>query len=338
MQTTAKTTRFLTASSFDGKSSGLKNAVSLDELIQSVVLARLAQTVHSRQGFVELASYLVRVAEHAYSLRDMNTVQEVGEILASLPLDFARQTGLYYQALTLKRAGQIDKAKGLLEVIADNAPFVYRGRAIQTLGRIHHEQGQLDEALRLHLEAVRVTSQKNGCDPLIMLLAHSEISHVKSDIGDHYSALGILENLSALVQIVGKENPFYFYTYHNELAFELAESGRVTEAYAALSIALASPYAHAYPEWSETREEIAAKRETASPSVVFITRDLNAESSIHAQPRRVCVLDWTVPDNTSSNTSPEGVITAPTALLCLTRTILDRLGKFINPRAPPIHS
>jgi tetratricopeptide (TPR) repeat protein len=337
MQTTARTIRFLTASSFDREPADSKNAASRSEMIQSVVLTRLAQALHTRQGLIELAGSLIQAAEHAYSLRDMNTVQQAGEILAGLPLDVAKQIGLYYQALSIKRDGQIDKAKRLLEIIADNAPFVYRGRAIQTLGRIHHEQGKLDEALRFYLEAVRITQKKRSCDPLVTLLAQSEISHIKSDLGDHRSALTILENISPLAQVVGRGNPFYYYTYHNELAFELAESGRLDEAQAASEVALASPFAPAYPEWAETREEIAAKRLSATPSVVFIALDLNIDATSQEQSQRTRALNCPAVEIIFSDnfTSVAMDVSASIATACLTPTILDRLGESIRPRAPP---
>jgi hypothetical protein len=141
----------------------------------------------------------------------------------------------------------------------------------------------------------------------------------------------ILENVSPLVQVVARSNPFYFYTYHNELAFELAESGRLDEAQAACEVALASPYATAYPEWRETGEEIAEKRQTASTSVVFITRELKADISPQAQTRRVCAPGRPAVENATMSVDVIASITPPG----LSQTILDRLGKTIRPRAPP---
>src|ERR1041384_218817 len=51
-----------------------------------------------------------------------------------------------------------------------------------------------------------------------------------------------------------------------------SEMGDLAEAQAASAIALASPFARAYPEWSETRDEIAAKCKSTSPSFVAIHR------------------------------------------------------------------
>jgi hypothetical protein len=91
---------------------------------------------------------------------------------------------------------------------------------------------------------------------------------VKSLEGDHEGALRTLETLWPVINAVAKYHPLYFYFYHNELAFELAELGRIEEAKETLSVALASPFAAAYPEWSKTRDELEARRTTATRSIV----------------------------------------------------------------------
>jgi tetratricopeptide (TPR) repeat protein len=202
----------------------------------------------------------------------------------NLPIAEARQIGRYYQAIAISRIGKTDEALLLLEAVADRVPLAYRARAIQTLGSIYHRQGRLDEALRLYPEALLAASPQNGRDLLTTLIVHMERSCIKGEMGDHRRALTDYESLSPLVQIVGQQRPFYFYVYHNELAIELAELGRITEAEAALSIALASPFAPAYPEWTETRQEIAAKRQSATPSVVAINRAREAAPSPKAKP------------------------------------------------------
>jgi tetratricopeptide (TPR) repeat protein len=207
----------------------------------------------------------------------MKTVQEVGLMLMNLPMDSARQVGQYYQALAFKRNGKKDEAQASLELVAEDAPLTYRARALQTLGTIYHGQGQLDDALRLYLEAARAAQYKNRPNLITYLMAHFQVSFIKSDIGDHRGALTHLENLLPLVMHTAKQSPFCFYVYHSDLAFELAQLGRLTEAEAASAIALASPFAPAYPEWTETRNEIAAKHRSASRSTVAINRTPEAD-------------------------------------------------------------
>ncbi|MEK6322099.1 MAG: tetratricopeptide repeat protein [Acidobacteriota bacterium] len=310
-------------------------------MLQHIVVTRLARAANSRQAFNELTYRLIPLAEHAFSLRDANALQGVSQILMNLPIADARQIGQYYQALAISRNTRTDEALSLLEAVAENAPRAYRARAIQTLGSIYHRQGRLDEALRLYPKAMQAASSENKCDLLTMLLAYLEIACIKSKRGDHREALADYEHLSPLVRLVAKQNPLYFYFYHNELAVEFAELGRIAEAQAACAIALASPFAPAYPEWSETRDEIAAKRVNATSSVVAINRAPQAEPSRDIEPELKPVPSKPVafsrhvlkPGSFQRSTIP---IAASRAIANIgIRSILDRVLRCIAPRAPP---
>jgi len=158
MQTAAMTRRFITGCSSKVEFADSENVVSHTGLIQHFVASHLTQTVYSQETFLKLTRLLVPFAERAYSLRDLNSLEEVSRILMNLPLHAAQQVGQYYHALAINRKGRIDEAETLLKKIADNAPTTYRARAIQTLGANTHDKGQLDEAIRFQLEALRVAS------------------------------------------------------------------------------------------------------------------------------------------------------------------------------------
>ena len=316
---------------------------SRGELIQRIVASHLAETVYSQEGLLKLTNTLIHFAEQAYALRDMDTLQEVSRVLMNLPIASSRQIGFYYHALAINRTGQKDEAAALLETVADNAPITYRARAIQTLGANHFDEGLPEDALRFQLDALRVASDKNAHGLQTILLANLEISHVKSDTGDHKGALRVLESISPLVQIVRLQNPLYFYFYHNELAVEFGELGLVAEAKAASNIALASPYAPAYPEWAETRLELEAKRTTATPSVVAINRAPEADQSAQLEPQRKpasprrLAFAWPTGDKLPFQTSAIPFpATARSALN--TMSILDRVLICAGSRAPPLLS
>lgn len=343
MQKAANTSRFLIDLSSHLRFADSGNVVSLDGSLQDMVLSRLAHSASSHQIFTELASRLIRLAEHFYSVRDLKRLEEASRVLMNLPVARARQIGLFYQALTLKRAGQIDEAQSLFETIADNGPLAYRARAIQALGALHYDKGQPAEALRFHLEAARATTYVNGDNLLVTLLVQLEISHIQAHIGDHQAALANLENLASLVRLVAKQQPLYSYFYHNVLAVEFAELGRLSEAEAALSIALSSPFAPAYPEWSDTRDEIAAKRVSATPSVVAVHRAPEAAPAPHAEPERkvqmvvrLASFSWPVCKKTFLQRASNPIaVTAAIPGDELTRSILDRVLISTGPRAPP---
>jgi tetratricopeptide (TPR) repeat protein len=340
MHSAAKTIRFLMDLSSEREFADPKSVISHIGVLQTIVTSRLAHAANSLQLFNDLAQRLIRLCEHTFNLRDMEALQQASLALTNLPIAEVRQIGRYYQAIAISRIGQTDEALSLLEAVADHAPTVYRARAIQTLGSIYHRLGRLDEAVRFYPEAVRLASTEGGRDLLTTLMVHLELSCIKSEIGDHGEALADLEGLSPLVRIVGQQTPLYFYLYQNELAIEFAELGRIAEAEAACAIALASPFAHAYPEWSATRDEIAVKRQSATPSIIAINRRPECERSALAPPQRqtkpsqALAFSWLVSDKTSFQRSivPKPAI-ATTALNAI--SILNRVFICIAPRAPP---
>ncbi len=342
MQTAAMTNRFLTGCSSKVELADPEIVVSHSELLRHLVASHLAQTVHSQELFVRLTNELIRFAEQAYVMRDVEALDDVSHTLMNLPVDAARQIGRYYYSLAIYRRGQRDEADALLEKIADEGPITYRARAIQTLGANHHASGQLDEALRFQLEVLRVASDENAHGLQPTLMAGFEISIIKSLEGDHRGAMSGLRSLSPLVDLVARQKPFYFYLYCSELAIELGELGHIAEAHAALNVALASPYAPAYPNWAETRQELEAKRTSATPSVVAINHAPKPDPSVQGEPQRQpepvgsVAFSWPArkEDPFQGSIIP---IVAAAALnrLGITLLILYCLGKCVRTRGPP---
>ncbi|MFY9574644.1 MAG: hypothetical protein WAV20_24855, partial [Blastocatellia bacterium] len=93
MQRAAKTRRFLIDLSSHRQSADSQSLVSQNASLQDIVLSRLALFSKSRQQVDELAQTLIRLAEHTYSLRDMNKVEEASRILMKLPNAGAQQVG-----------------------------------------------------------------------------------------------------------------------------------------------------------------------------------------------------------------------------------------------------
>lgn len=344
MHRAASTSRFLIDLSSGGHFVDSENLAERDGLLHQVVVSRLARTSNSLLLLNELADCLIRSAEHALSLREMGALEEVSLALMNLPVAYARQIGQYYQALVINRNGHKHQALSLLEGVAVLAPLHYRGRALQSLSAVHHELGQPDEALRFYPDALRMASSNNRRDLLTTLFVDLEMAWYKSETGDHRGSLADYQKLSPLVRIVARQHPLYFYLYHNELAIEFAELGRLAEAEAACAIALASPYAPAYPEWSATRDEIAAKRQTASQSVVAIHRAPEAERAPLAKPQRnakpalrfVSGYQASAKDFFQRSKLPIPARTTTTAFNKV--SILDRVLICIGPRAPPARS
>jgi hypothetical protein len=107
-----------------------------------------------------------------------------------------------------------------------------------------------------------------GDDPWTTINTQLITAIFRSVEGDHEGALRHLENLQPLVRLLAPHQPLISYIYINSLAVELSEVGRLGEAQRLSEIAVRSPYAHAYPEWLETYDEIRANRRRASPAIV----------------------------------------------------------------------
>ena len=95
MQTAAITSRFLTGRSSKVELADSEIVVSQRRSIHHIVASHLAHTVHSHETLLKLANALIHLAEQVYMLRDVDALQEVRRALMNLPIDSARQIGLY---------------------------------------------------------------------------------------------------------------------------------------------------------------------------------------------------------------------------------------------------
>jgi tetratricopeptide (TPR) repeat protein len=343
MQNAAMTNRFLTGYSSRVGLADSEIVVSRSGLLWQIVARHLTHTFHSQSAFLKLTNELIEVAEQAYVTGNLDALEEVSRVLMSLPVEAARQIGSYYYALRIKRKGQINAAQRLLEAVIDKAPPAYRARAIQGLGALYLDRGQLNETLKLQIEALRAVPNQTAHGLQTALMAHLEIAIVTSIDGDHKGALSHLEHLRPLINLVAKQQPFYYYLYCNELAIEFGELGRIAEAEAAIDIALHSPYVAANPNWPETRQEIEAKRTSATPSVIAVTQAPQANPSLHEEaellkPAKSIAFGWLISETVYFQTAIARLgILKPSIHRPTACNILEQLGSCIQSRAPPLH-
>jgi tetratricopeptide (TPR) repeat protein len=199
---------------------------------------------------VGLATYwrerLTRIAELAYSHRNIKTLEQAGREL----LAYDRDAALYYLAIVAKRQGRIEEARSLFESIGGP----YQSRAIHALGAIHYEAGQFDEAASLYSEALRADQ---GRDAVAIVNFRFQASAIENAQGRHEQSLDGLLSLYSIVRVAAQRQPHLWPALHNGIAVELFELGRLEQARKAVSVAVASPLAPAYPEILETAREIA---------------------------------------------------------------------------------
>ncbi|MGA9768517.1 MAG: hypothetical protein WBV94_05720 [Blastocatellia bacterium] len=239
----------------------------------SQVLSEFIKGLKTKQEIIELATRLVTLVEHNYLHRRAAVVESISQALINLPLPASyRQVGQYHLTMCIKNQGRPDEAKKQLEALASDIPHRYKSRAIISLAGMASEKGDFQSGLPLYVEASRVAGTQRFSDPVVKIVAQRMIAVIKSIDGDHKGALADLDRLFPFVRAVSRWEPYLFYEHLNSLAVEFAEAGRLEEAIRASETTIRSPYAHAYPQWRETRDEIAMKSQRASRSFVVNLR------------------------------------------------------------------
>ena len=241
------------------------------DIVHQQIVSLIIKSVNTELALTDIGDKLLAFAEHAYTFRRMDAVESLSMLLINLPFsEQYKSAGRYYKALCIKRRGQFDEARALFDRVTEEAPIRYRINAMVAIGSICWQSGDYDSAWPIYFEALSATSNNERCDLLTKLQACRGIAVLKGIYGNNHGALEDLENMFALAHVVGSQYPALWYDYLNSLAVEMMEVGRLEEAENASSLVVASPFAKAYPEWQETKDEIAVKTGRRSGSVVAI--------------------------------------------------------------------
>ncbi|MEK6320704.1 MAG: hypothetical protein AABN33_03360 [Acidobacteriota bacterium] len=247
----------------------------------------IAQTLiagfHTKQALANLVTSLVSIADQAHTIRRLDVVGCVGQLLLSLPLPRQLETvGHYYQALSLNRGGLGDtlRAGRLFEKVADNASLHYRARAMLALGSNYVVVGEHKTAMLFYPEVIRIAARDRSFDPLTLYIARRTAAAIRGMDGDHRGAVEDLERIFPLARIASSVQPNVYYDYMNTLAVELGDLGSLERARNASEIALTAPFAGAFPEWQQTFDEIEAKRARASRSVVPVRQHMEESDNL----------------------------------------------------------
>ncbi len=233
----------------------------------------LIRELYKKQALGSLTPKLIALAHHAYTFRRMDLVEQAAQVLMNLPLSRdSRSIGRYYHSFTLRREGQVVEARTLLDRLAGEVPYRYTGRVIMSLAGLVFDSGDFSSALPLYMEAGRAAAATERCDLFTLTQVQRQIAVLKSIDGDHMGAVAHLENLGAIARISGSQQPSLWFDYLNSLAVELCAVGRLEEAKNISRIVVASPFASAYPEYRETRDEIELRGWRAPRSVVALSQ------------------------------------------------------------------
>jgi tetratricopeptide (TPR) repeat protein len=326
--------------SIGGNSAEPHFAVNQHGYYRQLIHSLLVRRVDTVEGFQVLGRQLETIAKQACLSKQMGAVEQAYQLMLALPASAQCESlAQYYQSLCTWRRGDTLTARRSLEHLVEAAPPAYRARALQIIGLTYHESGDIDTALPFYIMAGKDAAKG---DLATLIESQRMTAVVRSINGDHKQALADLEKLFSPVRAISRYFPVLYYELLNSLAVELAEVGRLAEAEAALSIALASSFASAYPEWAETRDEISARRTSATPSVVAVDRPI--ELKLTATARRTkraprLALNRTVAkSNLLQRASSNHSIAVAIPNIALIHPVLDRLLLCTGPRAPPFAS
>ncbi|HEX8183669.1 MAG TPA: hypothetical protein VF747_02925 [Blastocatellia bacterium] len=229
-----------------------------------------------------MGNELVTFAQQALATRQKDALDQVSHMMMNLPLPRQyKSIGMYYHSFKLRREGGLDKARALLENLADEVPHWYRGRVIMSLAGLVFDSGDFQSALPLYLDANRAASTDGRLDLFTLAESQRQLAILKGLNGDHISAVAHLESLFPITRSAALACPSVWYDHLNSLAVELGELGRIEEASNVCKIVLASPMIGAYPEWRETGDEIEMKGYKSRSLVGFTRGSVRAENVLH---------------------------------------------------------
>ena len=277
----------------------LRTTISFAKFYQQITRG-VVKGFCTRQILAGLGNSLISLAEHAYSLRRMDVVEQAGGLLSNLPVgNRYRSVGRYYSALCVREKGQIIEARILLERLLGELPAKFRAKTLIALAKTFYGGRDFKSALSLCVEASRAAAHHEICDPQTFITAQRNIALLKSFDGNHHGAVEDLKGMFPLIRAVSRRQPYLLYEHLNSYAVELGEVGRLEEAQNICRIVLASPYASAYPEWRETCNELHFRGYRTPRSFVPVTRRaLNTENVLPLPaPERDAGMAETAPDH-----------------------------------------
>lgn len=296
------------------------------------VYTLLLRHIYTADNLEVLGRQLSGVAQHAYFTKQIETLDQISRLILALPVSRElKWIASYYQAICATRKAEFDQARRLLEGVMEEATPLYKARALQAKGVTYHTGGDVDAALPFYVAAGKAAI---NCDPLTLIWSQQMVAVVRSIHGDHKQSLEGLEQLFPLARAIGRHYPVFYYDYLNSLAVELGEAGRLNEARNICRITLDSPFASAYPNWLETRDELEAKRVSSMLSVIAV----GAKPQIQTQPSRKVepALSAAVARECFFIQRSIAIVVVTTVVPIETTTsILDRVEYSICPRGPP---
>lgn len=211
-------------------------------------------------SYETLGNRIIERIKIAHAFRQVETVKELAGLLLNIPIKEHQLIGQYYLVWCQSRDGQYSNF--LLENIIERSE-TYKTKALISKAAFEIYKGNTNNALHFYGEAIKTS---------LTLSEYIEASRGAATVkGLEGFSKAALADLEKLIPIIRHAEPAIYYSVLNSYAVELGEAGRIEEAANISKIVLASPFVFAYPEWRETRNEIAL-RGYKSRSVVSVSK------------------------------------------------------------------
>src|SRR5579862_5955933 len=133
MQTATKNS-LLTIENSSRQNFGIRCFPNYPKLYQQLALSLIANR-KDQQVLRCLGKKLVAIGQHAYSIRDTETLREAASLLSTLPDHGHRTTGLYYRGLCALRDEECPEARRLFSQVIECGSPTDRAKAFVSLGR-----------------------------------------------------------------------------------------------------------------------------------------------------------------------------------------------------------
>jgi hypothetical protein len=224
--------------------------------------------IGAESHLLSLGSALTEVARQAHLLREQHIVAWASQVIRDLPLPSRLQAVSRYYSLYCEAHGP-EQSRAILADVADQAAVGQRERAILGIATSYFESVDFANAAYFYAETARASA---SADLFAQTAACKGMAACRGMQGDHLGALRDLQKLWPVIHSLSRTYPTLYYDYLNSLAVELGELRKFPEARAAIAIALSSPFAAVYPNWSDTQREIeeAAAKELPKPSPAYV--------------------------------------------------------------------
>jgi hypothetical protein len=209
-------------------------------------------------NYRELGNRIINRIKAAHAFRQIEQVRELSRMLINVPIKEYQLIAQFY--LVWCKCRDYEYPTATLEKIIEQTR-TYKTKALFSRAAIEIYHGNLENALYFYGEAFKSHPTVSEYIDL-----SRSIAGLKSLEGFHDSALRDLEKLIPLIKYA---EPRLYYDFLNSYAVELGEVGRKDEARNVINHVVASPFIQAYPEWSETADELKEPSRSfiAAPSI-----------------------------------------------------------------------